>query len=92
MQNQKSQCFAFHKLVNQNVQTLTDLNGEIYLSANDLCKFLERMSFISDKMVKTAPNPVIGLQVQTISDSFRTVQEAIRSKAKCEKSKQPSAN
>lgn len=82
----------FQQMVNNRIETMTALDGKIYLSADDICKLIEHMGKVSKEIVKTAPHPMIALQMETLGTGLEKVAEIIRSTANQEKSKQPSRN
>ncbi|QDV50819.1 hypothetical protein [Gimesia fumaroli] len=82
----------FTSSVERNIETMIGSDGEVYLSANDLCAFIKRGSTVTQKIGQTVPHPLVAMQTKAICSALNTLSNSIEMTARKEKMKQPSRN
>lgn len=82
----------FRTNVEHNIETMIGSDGEVYLSAKDLCAFIKRGSTVTQRIGQAVPHPMVTMQTKAICSALNTLSDSIEITARKEKMKQPSAN
>lgn len=82
----------FRTEIESQIETMIGSDGEVYLSAKDICAFIKRGSTVTQKIGQAVPHPFVAMQTKAICSTLNTLSDSIELTARKEKIKQPSRN